>query len=138
VKDGLQIGVEACVEDIIAQEMQPAIGGDVARPRYSTATVVYHMEWAARCIILPYLDDGEEGIGTGVRVRHLHPAPVGAAVKARAVCTSVEGNVVRCDVQVWCEEQLLGEGQVEQRIVPRRMLHERFPEFWAHDDLEDA
>lgn len=138
VKDGLRVGVEACVKDLITEDMQPSFAGGIVHPVYGTAAMVYHMEWAARSVILPYLEDAEEGISTGVEVRHLHPAPVGAVVEARALCTSFVHCTVTCQVQVWHSEQLLGEGQVEQRIVLRKTLHQRFPDLWSstmHGDI---
>jgi len=98
---------------------------------YGTVAMVYHMEWAARRVILPFLEEHEEGIGTGVEVRHLYPAPVGAEVRAHAVCVKIQGNTVVCDVTVWNGNQQLGDGQVQQRIIGRNTLHERFPEMWT-------
>jgi fluoroacetyl-CoA thioesterase len=120
------------VEDTVNDFMLPAFDGRVVHPVYGTAAMVYHMEWAARHVILPYLDDGEEGIGTGVRVRHLHPAPKGATIRACAECTRIEDNIVICEVKVYHGDHLLGDGEVEQRIIPKRMLHERFPDCWVH------
>jgi fluoroacetyl-CoA thioesterase len=131
MKEGLKIGTTARVTDVVTSQMQPAFGGNVVHPVYGTVAMVYHMEWAARQVILPFLSDDEEGIGTGVKVRHLHPAPVGSEIEARAVCTDIHDNVILCDVEVWATGQLLGEGSVEQRIILRKSLRERFPEVWA-------
>jgi fluoroacetyl-CoA thioesterase len=133
VKLGLAVGTEATVEDVVTSEMRPAFGGQVVHPVYGTSAMVYHMEWAARRVILPYLEDDEEGVGTGVMVRHLHPAPVGAIISARATCTRFEQNIVVCSVQVWQGEQLLGDGEVEQRILSRASLHDMFTELWAQE-----
>lgn len=38
---------------------------------------------------------------------------------------------VVCDVDVRQGSRLLGEGRVNQRIIPKAMLHERFPEMWG-------
>jgi fluoroacetyl-CoA thioesterase len=138
MKPGLCVGVEAYVEDVVSDEMLAAFGNKVVHHVYGTASMVYHMEWAARRVILPYLEPHEEGLGTGVQVRHLHPAPVGAKIRARAVCTEIDGHIVRCAVEVWHGEHLLGEGVVEQRILPRRLLHERFPEYWTCEGGETA
>ncbi len=130
MKRGLSIGVAASVFDVVTTQMQPAFDGRVVHPVYGTVAMVYHMEWAARKVILPFLQEDEEGIGTGVQVRHLYPAPIGTQIEVKAVCVGLLDNVINCEVQVWAGEQLLGEGRVEQRIVLRKSLHERFPEVW--------
>ena len=131
MKRGLQIGTCASVRDIVTPLMQAAFGGEIVHPVYGTAAMVYHMEWAARLVILPYLEEDEEGVGTGVRLKHLSPAPVGTEIEAQAVCMKHEGNVILCDVNVFTNGELLGSGQVEQRVLPRQVLHERFPEMWT-------
>jgi len=131
VKEGLRVGSEAVVTDVVAQHMRPAFEGQVVHDVYGTAAMVYHMEWAARRVILPFLEEHEEGIGTGVEVRHLYPTPVGAEVRAHAICVTIQGNTVVCDVTVWNGNQQLGDGQVQQRIIGRNTLHERFPEMWT-------
>jgi fluoroacetyl-CoA thioesterase len=138
MKSGFGPGIVATVEDMVTQEMRPAFGGDVVHPVYGTVAMVYHMEWAARRVILPYLDDDEEGIGTGVHVKHMSPAPVGAKILAKAVCTGVEGHIVTCSVQVFQDDRLLGEGEVEQRIVSRHSLQRRFHELWAEGNTIDS
>ncbi|RIV23235.1 thioesterase [Alicyclobacillaceae bacterium I2511] len=132
MKEGLQAGASAVVEDVVTESMFPAFGGKLVHSVYGTAAMVYHMEWAARRVILPYLDGDEDGVGLGVQVRHMHPAHVGDRLLARAVCTEVTDNGrVVCYVSVWNNQVLLGEGQVEQRILQNRVLHERFHDLWA-------
>ncbi|WP_051343840.1 thioesterase family protein [Alicyclobacillus herbarius] len=138
MREGFGVGVEAVVEDTVAESMRARFGSHVIHEVYGTAAMVYHMEWAARRVILPYLEADEEGIGAGVQVRHLHPAPVGAAIRARAVCTTYEGSRVVCAVQVWRGDTLLGDGVVEQRVVHREMLHRRYPDCWPAEPTSDG
>lgn len=134
MKPGLTAGISAEVTDTVQDGMEAAFGGRIIHSVYGTAAMVYHMEWAARRVIEPYLEPFEEGIGTGVDVRHLHPAPIGAQIRARAVCTEVHGDRVSCEVEVYHDEQLLGTGTVSQRVIAKLSLHERFPELWPVAD----
>ncbi|MCL6626041.1 thioesterase family protein [Alicyclobacillus shizuokensis] len=138
MKRGFGVGVRAVVEDVVAGDMRARFGPHVIHEVYGTAAMVYHMEWAARRVILPYLEPEEEGIGAGVAVRHLRPAPVGAAIRAEAVCTEAVGGKVVCAVRVWHGETLLGDGTVEQRIVPRTLLCERYPDCWPAEPSADG
>ncbi len=78
MKPGLALGQTARVETTVTEEMFAQFEGTVVHPAYSTVSMVYHMEWAARKIILPYLESSEEGVGGAVNVKHLNMAPLGS------------------------------------------------------------
>lgn len=105
--------------------MCPAFQGQVVHRTMSTVTMVYYMEWVARLTILPYLAEGEEGIGGGVSVKHLAPAPVGKTVRFYAEVTDVSDS--RVDCRVWAEHDKarIGEGEVVQFILPKAKIDER-------------
>ncbi|HWO96993.1 MAG TPA: thioesterase, partial [Bacillus sp. (in: firmicutes)] len=73
MKKGMQVGDSAFVTAKVTSEMFAQFDGEVVHPAYSTVSMVYHMEWAARKIILPYLEDDEEGMGAAVSVKHIAP-----------------------------------------------------------------
>lgn len=68
-------GYEAVFETVVTPEMTVHFEelGPV-HPVYATYWMVKHMELAGRKIILPFLEEGEEGIGSYVEVRHLASA----------------------------------------------------------------
>ncbi len=61
MKEGLQIGARAEVTAKVSEEMFAQFEGQIVHRAYSTVAMVYHMEWASRKIILPYLESHEEG-----------------------------------------------------------------------------
>lgn len=75
---------EAVVEVIVTPEMRAAFEGEVVHEVYGTTPMVGHMELAARRVILPAREEGEEGIGYKVDITHLAPAPVGSRVTVTA------------------------------------------------------
>jgi fluoroacetyl-CoA thioesterase len=95
-------------------------------PVYATYWLARHMEEAGRKIILPFLDEGEEGIGSAVSVRHHVPAVPGARIDIVAAHDRTEGNRVyaRCRAQSESGE-LIGEGETEQTILPREAIAAR-------------
>jgi fluoroacetyl-CoA thioesterase len=95
-------------------------------PVYATYWLAKHMEEAGRKIILPFLDEGEEGIGSAVSVRHLAPAVPGARVEIVAAHERTEANRVyaRCRACTSAGD-LVGEGETEQTILPQGLLAER-------------
>ena len=95
-------------------------------PVYATYWLCKHMEEAGRKIILPFLDDGEEGIGSAVSARHLAPAVAGERITilARHVATTGNRVHVSCGVTNGAGE-LIGQGETEQAILPRERIAAR-------------
>ncbi len=95
-------------------------------PVYATYWLCKHMEEAGRKIILPFLEDGEEGIGSAVSARHLAPAVADQrlAVVAEHVCTERNRVHTRCRATNEAGE-LIGEGETEQTILPRERIAAR-------------
>lgn len=145
MKAGMEPGMVATVEGVVTEEMVAQFAGQMIHPVLSTAMMVYYMEWAARLIILPYLEDGEEGMGRAVSVQHIAPAPIGTSFRAVATLQRVKQKEseaheiqpeqttrrvsqriqVDCKVQVWAGERLLGEGEVVQMVVAKAFIEER-------------
>ncbi|MCM2533645.1 thioesterase [Neobacillus pocheonensis] len=122
MKSGMQVGDTAAVIAVVTPEMFARFEGKVVHPAYSTVSMVYHMEWASRKIILPYLEDEEEGIGGAVSVKHIAPTAEGSIVTVTATVTDIQNNVIVTKVEVRNEEMVIGEGEVKQVILPKREI----------------
>ncbi|GMA49379.1 hypothetical protein GCM10025857_07360 [Alicyclobacillus contaminans] len=125
MKPGLQAGHVESVEITVTDDMCPAFEGRVVHQTLSTVSMVYYMEWVARLTILPYLEDDEEGIGGGVSVQHLAPAPVGKSVVFYAEVTEVDGRRVVCRVWAEHDKARVGEGEVVQYLLPKVRIDAR-------------
>lgn len=118
-------GTEAVTEFTVGPDMYPAFEGRVVHEVLGTAALVHQMEWAARKVLLPVLEPGEEGVGTHVSVRHLAPAFPGERVTVRA--RALEGATSRelvCQVEAFTDRTRIGEGTVGQAILPLARLKE--------------
>jgi fluoroacetyl-CoA thioesterase len=94
-------------------------------PVYATYWLCKHMEEAGRKIILPFLEDGEEGIGSAISVRHLAPAVAGQRLEVAAQHVGTDRNRVRVHCRATNEaRQVIGEGETEQTILPRERIDE--------------
>ncbi|KAF0823298.1 thioesterase [Cytobacillus firmus] len=124
MKPGLQIGNQAVIRAVVSPEMFAQFEGEVIHPVYSTVTMIYHMEWASRLLITPYLDEEEEGMGGAVFARHLSPSPEGSPIVITATVSKLEGNAVYSTVAVHNGENLAGEGEVKQVILKKSRIAE--------------
>lgn len=114
------------------EQADPRLGR--LHPVYATYWLTKHAELAGRKLILPYLEDGEEGIGYQVGLTHLASALPGMRVEVTARLRSQEGNRVVADVRAVNElGDLVGEGTTTQVILSQVRLErsfERLRERW--------
>jgi fluoroacetyl-CoA thioesterase len=130
MKSGLAVGHTAVVTTEVIPSMYAQFEGSVVHPVYSTVSMVYHMEWASRKIILPYLEDHEEGMGAKVNVEHNAPAKTGSCLEIRANVIKYERNIILTEVTVRDKEsgRLIGKGEVKQVVLPKVKIKERMKE----------
>lgn len=84
-----------------------------------TPRVIALCEQASCQAIENDLVDGQTTVGMKVRVDHLQPSPVGAAVTAEATLSKVEGRRLTFNVSASDERGLVAVGKVVRVIVDR-------------------
>lgn len=125
MKPGLHIGYQEQVEITVTDDMFPAFEGKVVHKTLSTVSMVYYMEWVGRLVILPFLEAGEEGIGGGISVEHLAPAPAHKRVIFTAEVTEVTDKKIVCRVFAEHDKARVGEGSLTQYILPKTQIDDR-------------
>lgn len=125
MRKGLKTGQTAEIHVKVEPEMFASFEGEIIHPVYSTASMVYHMEWASRQTILPFLEDHEEGMGGAVKMKHLAPCPEGAYVTVSATVTDLKGNTVITNVKAESGGKLVGVGEVKQVILAKAQIREK-------------
>jgi fluoroacetyl-CoA thioesterase len=119
LKPGLKIGQTESIHITVSTDMFAQFEGKVVHPTYSTVSMIYHMEWVSRKIILPFLENDEEGMGGAVSAKHLAPAPEGTQLSIIAELIKYDRNIVITKVSVIRETDLIGIGEVKQVILPK-------------------
>ena len=121
-------GHRAIFETTVTREMTVDFEGlGKVHPVYATYWLAKHMELTARKIILPFLDEDEDGIGAEIAVSHLAPTLPGTRIRVVGEHIRTKGNRVRARLRAYDESgELIGEGESTQVIVPRRKLEEMF------------
>lgn len=128
MKPGIELGQTATIHTKVTKEMFAQFEGNVVHEAYSTVSMVYHMEWAARQIILPYLEEHEEGIGASVSIKHVAPTAVDTNVRVTATVTELKKNLVITEVEARNEKQIIGVGKVTQAILPKEDIDKKLAE----------
>ena len=124
MRPGLMVGQQAVIEVRVTPELLAQFDGKLIHPVYSTASMVYHMEWASRQIILPYLEAEEEGMGAAVTAKHLAPCPLNSLITFTATVSKLENHTVITTVEATNKERLVGLGEVKQVILSKKRIAE--------------
>lgn len=133
-------GYEDSVGVLITDEMTVDFAElGAVHPVYATYWLAKHMEEAGRKILLPFLDEDEEGLGVAVSVKHLASALPGMRLEivARHVETTSASSTYR--VHAECEAHselgdLIGTGTTEQYVTSASKVAASFADLerrWA-------
>jgi fluoroacetyl-CoA thioesterase len=125
-------GYEGHLGVVVTDEMTVDFGelGKI-HPVYATYWIARHMEEAGRKVILPFLEEKDEGLGTAVAVNHLASALPGMRIEIIARHTGTEGRKILCECTATSElGDLIATGSTEQVVLPAAKVQAGF------DDLE--
>ncbi|WP_226681597.1 thioesterase family protein [Sutcliffiella horikoshii] len=122
MKPELTIGTKHSIQITVTNKMFAQFEGKLVHPVYSTAMMVYHMEWVSRQIILGVLKETEEGMGAEVKVKHLAPATEGTILTLEATVVGLKKNFIITKVLIFSEDGIMGEGEVTQVILPKSKI----------------
>jgi len=128
MNQGMFIGREETIEIIVTEDMFASFEGVVVHPVYSTVAMTYHMEWVSRKIILPFLEDHEEGMGASVQLKHVAASTLGSTVTLTAILIEHRDNVVITKVTAKNHVGIIGTGEVRQVILPKEIIAQKLIE----------
>ena len=122
MKLGLELGREESIKITVTEDMYAAFEGEVIHPVYSTVAMTYHMEWVSRKIILPFLEEHEEGMGASVQLKHIAASPLGSVVSLTATVSELRENFVKTKVTAQNHLGVIGKGEVVQVILSKESI----------------
>ena len=120
----IPVGATATLEVVVTDDMTVDFA-ELGRvhPVYATYSMARHFEEAGRKLLLPHLDDDEDGLGRSVAVEHLAPSWVGDRLTVEARCTEVHGNRITCACRTTdADGREVGTGSTVQVVLPRTVL----------------
>lgn len=104
-------------------------------PVYATYWMARHFEEAGRKIILPFLEEGEGGIGTQVDVTHRASALPGMTVTVTATFDRMDGRRIHATMRAVNElGDEIGTGTTTQMVLAQEKIDanfERLRDRWA-------
>lgn len=117
MRPGPPRGETATLDITVDASMTAHVAGEEIHPVYGTGALVEHIEQVCRQLLVPHLEEGEEGVGYQIEAQHRHPVPVGARVTLTATVASVGPKRLVCEVLVRHGTDIVARGSFEQRVV---------------------
>ncbi len=113
LKAGLTHKIERQVtEDLSAQKVFPHVPNV-----YATRAMVGHFEEACAEMVLPYLGEGEQTVGIGMKFSHIAATPIGMKVRFTAKLVEVEGKKLTFEVEGFDEVEKIGKATHDRFII---------------------
>ena len=113
LKPGLTNEMEReTTDEMSAQKVYPHVPNV-----YATRAMVGHFEEVCADLVLPYLGEGEQTVGIGMKFKHLAATPLGMKVRFTAKLVEVEGRKLTFEVEGFDEVDKIGEGIHERFII---------------------
>lgn len=126
----ITVGEQAVLEVLVTPAMTVKFGelGEL-HPVYATYELARHFEEVGRKLLLPHLEDGEDGLGTALSVRHLRSALPGMRVTLSATVQQVEGRRLTVGIEAVSElGELVATGSTEQYVSSAERIQAGFAE----------
>ena len=100
-------------EETLPQHAAPHL----AKPVFSTPSMVGFMERCSVALIRPYLEEGENSVGYKVNVTHIASTPIGQRVRVKSTVQEIDGRRITFAVEAYNEKEKIGEGQHVRVII---------------------
>jgi fluoroacetyl-CoA thioesterase len=124
LKAGLTHEIERQVtEDLSAQKVFRHVPNV-----YATRAMVGHFEEVCAEMVLPYLGEGEQTVGIGMKFSHIAATPIGMKVRFNAKLVEVEGRKLTFEVEGFDEVEKIGKATHERFIINAEKFNSKMAE----------
>jgi len=124
LKAGLTHEMERQVsEDLSAQKVFPHVPNV-----YATRAMVGHFEEVCAEMVLPYLGEGEQTVGIGMKFSHSAATPIGMKVRFTAKLVEVEGKKLTFEVEGFDEVEKIGQATHDRFIINAEKFNTKLAE----------
>ena len=118
------IGKEYSLTFTVQSDMTATLDGTEIHPVCSTVTMVYYAELAARKVIEPLFDTGDQAIGGGINLKHTGMAALGEKIEVNARIISFDGRILVCEIESTVNngEIILCKGTQTQVVLQQEII----------------
>ena len=122
MRSGLPLGLKYSQSIVVTSGMTAETISKLFRvegfvPVLATAGMIVFMELTCAAAVKPFLDDGEETVGTRVDMSHIAATPVGMRVTAEVELIEIQDRKLRFKVLCRDEQDVIGEGFHERGVI---------------------
>jgi len=111
---------------VVTQEETATFESGEVHPFYGTFALGRDAEWVCRLFVLEMKEEGEEGIGTYLNIKHLAPALVGDEIELTGILDAVDGRHVHCLFEARSKGKLIAQGSTGQYILSEKRKKELY------------
>ncbi len=113
----VEIGIKGRQDEIVTEELTAShIGSGVVRV-FATPMMISLMEKTCQRSVVPYLEEGQETVGTRVDIAHVSSTPIGMKVWCESELVDIDRRRLVFKVAAYDEKGLIGEGRHERFII---------------------
>ena len=124
LKAGLTHEIQRQVtEDLSAQKVFPHVPNV-----YATRAMVGHFEEVCAEMVMPYLGEGEQTVGIGMKFSHTAATPIGMKVRFAAKLIEVEGRKLTFEVEGFDEVEQIGKATHDRFIINAEKFNSKIAE----------
>ena len=113
----VEIGIKGRQDEIVTEELTASHIGCGAVRVFATPMMISLMEETCQRSVVPYLEEGQETVGTKVDIAHVSSTPVGMKVWCESELIYIDRRRFVFKVAAYDEKGLIGEGRHERFII---------------------
>ena len=119
------IGIKGREDAVVLPEFTAKHIGSGTVPVLATPMMIALMEKTCRLSVKPYLDEGQETVGTHVNVSHDSATPEGRTVWCESEVIEVDRRKITFKVAVYDADGIVGQGTHERFIIDEKRFGEK-------------
>src|SRR3990172_1788747 len=114
MKPEFQVGLS---HEIVEDTLPRHGASHLAKPVFSTPSMIGFMERCSVQLIQPYLEEGETSVGYRVNITHIAGTAIGQKVRMKSTVKAINGRRIIFAVEAFNEKEKIGEGEHERVII---------------------